>query len=99
MKEIMRVTWALWWKASLIGIVGGFLAGLVIGFLVGFSMSIMGYTTTDIQSAVKIPAMLAGLLVSYFGFTWVVWFSLGKDIGGKKIAIVSVSDGGENAAA
>jgi len=97
--DVRRITWAIFWKLTLISLVGGFAAGAVVGFIIGFIAAIVSgptaLATGPWPTIIRVSSGLVGLGVSFLALNYLLANSIGKQIGSKKLVLVDAFAAGE----
>ena len=84
--EFYPLTWAVFWRFTLLSIPVGFVAGFVASFIVGFIWGVLGYLDADNAEASSrifgIIGNIAAIVASFFVLALVLRSMVGKKIGG-----------------
>jgi hypothetical protein len=99
MAEVRRITWSIYWKCTLMSLVGGLIAGFVVGFIIGAIVGIVlgpaAVATGPWPNVIRILSGLAGFGVGYLALNYLLANSIGKQIGSKKLVLVDAFAAGE----
>jgi hypothetical protein len=99
MADVRRITWSIFWKWSLIALIGGFVAGFVVGATIGFAVGVVQGPDVVRMSpwpqVIQIFSFLFGLVVSFLTLNYLLANAIGKQIGGKKLVLVDALAVGE----
>jgi|EndMetStandDraft_4_1072995.scaffolds.fasta_scaffold208891_2 hypothetical protein len=99
MAEIRRITWSIFWKWTLIALIGGFVSGFVVGLVIGALVAIIAgpgaMAIGPWQNVISVISGLAGLFIGFLTLNYLLANSIGKQIGSKKLVLVDAFAAGE----
>ena len=91
MKDVRRIAWAIFWRASLAALVVGTLGGGVWGVAAGVVGTVAGVPKETLQPIVKWGGGGIGVAASILSFNYFVAWAIGRTIGQKRLELVDAS--------
>ena len=88
MKELQPITWWLFWRYSVVGLIGGLIVGGIVGFIIGFVIAVFGGSSETTRSITPYAGAAAGLVFSFFLLNFLFTKLVEKTIKGKRLMLV-----------
>ena len=88
MKEVRGLAWWLFWRYTLLALLGGVVAGAILGVFAGIVAVMAGFTKESIHSTTPYVGAVAGVVVGYFALNFLLSSMIGKKFGNKRLVLV-----------
>ena len=91
-----RIAWSIFWKTIVAGVILGAIAGAVASFFVAPLLVAAGYQGDELAKIVIYPMYALSVLIYFFVFNYVLASSIGQNIAGKTLEVITSVTGQEN---